>query len=190
MAQRRQNQALLDRLLPSVADEHHREPQTTVLQEIVVTRTAEMDTQLAETVKNYNEAHNKAATDEDGCGVCYTPYPVSKAAILPCGHTFCAGCIKKLVKNECPNCRRIFQRESVVRNVPNEFFKKAIENQAQVNGVGHSKIDSVMIEGGEDFVPVSDDIDWTKVTKIKICWKKIKINFKFIMQLNFGSLKI
>ena len=121
--------------------------------------------------------------DDNHCTICEETYPVTQAAILPCGHSFCSGCIQTWGKNACPACRRPYEPQRVVGNV-NEFFKRAIEKQVQSNpcihhyqvqdsGVGNGKIESVLVEGNPNLQTVSDAIDWTKVTKIKLAgWKK------------------
>lgn len=51
------------------------------------------------------------------CGVCFQSYsgdvhdpwcPMS----LPCGHSFCSGCISALRSMSCPTCRTVFQSEA------------------------------------------------------------------------------
>ena len=60
----------------------------------------------------YQSGNTVQVADED-CAVCLEPYAVTEAAILPCLHSFCAGCIKQLNEKTCPLCRASFQPELV-----------------------------------------------------------------------------
>ena len=156
-----------------------------------------MMSQLLKTLKHYNAAVNK----DDECAVCLESYTVTEASILPCKHSFCAKCIKKWQdKGTCPWCRfdknpqmqffttlyrpifisirfsstffghrKAFQPRDLVGN-DNDFFKNAIQKQ------GNGNIESVVIDGSKEFLPISDDIDWTKVIKIKTAsWKSYNL---------------
>lgn len=53
------------------------------------------------------------------CPICYMPYNDTTNApqvIVPCGHTLCKSCVKKIVEsdNRCPECRAVIER--VVKN--------------------------------------------------------------------------
>ena len=130
--------------------------------EIAVTPTSDMVAQLAKMAKR--------TVDHDGeCPVCFESLQDKPAAILPCKHSLCDTCAKKWQhKGTCPLCRHEYLPQDAV----NEFFKKAIEKQGRDSGAG--KIKSVVMEGTTDYQPVTDDIDWTHVIKIKIArWKTI-----------------
>ena len=126
---------------------------------IAVTRTAKMQRLHSEWTKNGQQGGE--------CAICLEKFNAQEAATLPCKHSFCAGCIKDLadskLEHKCPLCRNAFDPEAV--NV-NEFFKRAIEKQVQDSSVGNGTIASVIIEGKSlpNQWPVSDTIDWTKVT--------------------------
>ena len=130
--------------------------------EIAVTPTSDMVAQLAKMAKR--------TVDHDGeCPVCFESLQDKPAAILPCKHSLCDTCAKKWQhKGTCPLCRHEYLPQDAV----NEFFKKAIEKQGRDSGAG--KIKSVVMEGTTDYQPVTDDIDWTQVIKIKTArWKTI-----------------
>ena len=142
---------------------------------IPVERTPDMDAQLAKmnAVQNANE----------DCAVCTEPNPVTRAAILPCQHSFCVGCIQEWTRSghkTCPICRAPFDPLTVLcfgpncaRNV-NEFFKRAIVKQCMDahyepvgDKVGNGRIQSVAVDGSTQLLTLADDIDWTRVTKFK-----------------------
>ena len=163
-------------------------------QEIPVERTPDMNLLL-------DRMNNVQNADED-CAVCFKSNPVTTAAILPCRHSFCAECITKLqslgsLQQRCPLCRQSFTVGSknpatdVVSNkLINEFFKRAIEKLSQDSGVGNGNIESVAIKGSTTFLPVSGDIDWIMVTKIKPASWENQFQIKFCQEWFSHAFKV
>ena len=70
------------------------------------------------------------------CKVCFSPYNDTDKVplILPCGHTYCEGCIKSLYKNrriECPNRCKTFQFNSLSAIKKNFEIVQAIEKSKE-----------------------------------------------------------
>jgi len=65
-----------------------------------------------------NEANESA---EESCKVCFEKFGEDdrqKAAIFPCGHQACFGCLSSLPQKSCPTCRADFTEDKILKLFP------------------------------------------------------------------------
>ena len=69
------------------------------------------------------------------CRICALPFVNPK--LLPCHHTFCQACIKKLTKRGrvcCPNCRKMCQTRDIVVDFRLEEILEALREHEESLG--------------------------------------------------------
>ena len=50
------------------------------------------------------------------CEICFEKYNTEANkpySLYPCGHTYCKSCLDKLIKKECPTCKRELRDQQV-----------------------------------------------------------------------------
>ncbi|KAL9643281.1 hypothetical protein ABK040_014737 [Willaertia magna] len=71
--------------------------------------------------------------DNHKCGICFELMidDCEPMILVPCGHCFCASCINKLTRKNCPNCRAPIKSKTV--NIPlKQIISSYIEMQQQM----------------------------------------------------------
>ena len=99
---------------------------------------------------NYKSKHNRMNLDVLECQICLENYDANHAdhlpKLLPCGHTFCASCIDKLLVNiretkhattimKCPNCLKTKPTPSCAAHLINNYTIISLLESLASNGI-------------------------------------------------------
>lgn len=69
------------------------------------------------------------------CAICLESWAKKDARTLPCHHTFCFDCLKRLIvrsRMECPLCRKIYRyNENEIESIQKNYLQSIIKDQSE-----------------------------------------------------------